>query len=142
MKKIFAIVLSLIFCFSGCAQLHTPALDTAETPYMGEWKIYTQSEDKGDSIGTMKLTQTGVENFSIEVTDFTGGVDITQYKTAFKVTDGYAASVETVENHGEQLVMQLFFAKTADGQDTIILDFANAAKSSQKLLESLYLYRD
>ncbi len=142
MKKIFATVLVLVVCLSACAQLYTPSFDTAETPYMGEWRIYTQPVDRGESIGKLHIVQSGEETFAIEITDFTGGVDITQYQTAFKVTDGFAASRETVENHGEQLVMQLTFTIDANGEKTIVLDFANAAKSSQKLLESLYLYRE
>lgn len=144
MKKIVAILLVCVFCLGGCA-LYTPKPAQEEwlDGYMGTWKIYTNTEADGGTIGNVTFAKTGEDTISVEITDFIGGVDITGVKNAkFTKKDiRIAESVETVQNHGEDIALYFNFEQDENLKESVVIDFIIPGDEPRYALESLYLYR-
>ncbi len=144
MKKCLAILLMLVLCLGGCAGQTPPAEETgkdANLAYMGTWQIYTQPAKDGGAIGTVELAMSGEDAFSVEITDFVGGVDITGVKNAKLTEDGVAKGEQTISDDGREIEMLLRFTEDDNSEKTIVLDFVEPNTEHYYALESLYLYR-
>lgn len=144
MKKGFAVLLACLICLASCSAPTAPEkASSGIDSYMGEWQIYTNSEADGGAIGSVTFEKTGEDSISVAFADFIGGVDITGVKSARFTKAGIhiAESVETVQNHGEDIVLYFDFEQGEGLKESVVIDFIVPGDAPRHALESLYLFR-
>ncbi len=144
MKKVFTVLLACLLCLAGCSAPTEPKQASFNfDSYMGTWQIYTNSKADGDAIGSVTFEKTGEDSISVAFADFIGGVDITGVKSARFTKEGIriAESVETVQNHGEDIVLYFDFEQGEGLKESVVIDFIVPGDAPRHALESLYLFR-
>ena len=96
MKKIVLMFLGLIILLCGCSENTGKNIDE-NNEYMGMWKIYTSSTYRDVSIGNFEIYPQGNDEYTIKITDFEGGVDISVLNIMKAESQAVLTGVETIK---------------------------------------------
>ena len=138
MKKLALLILGLVILLCGCSEKDNKYVDENDE-YTGMWKIYTSSTYRDVSIGNFEIYPQKEGEYTVKITDFEGGVDISVLNTMKQESQAVLTSVETIKKGTDEITVKANLTDDSQNEKTIKLDFIN--QDGINVLESLYLYR-
>lgn len=138
MKRLALIFLGLIILLCGCSK-NTNKHTDENNEYMGMWRIYTSSNYRDVSIGNFEIYPQKESEYTVKITDFDGGVDISVLKTMKAESQAVLTGVETIKKGTDEITVKAYLMTDTQNEKTIKLEFIN--QDGINVLESLYLYR-